>query len=96
MSSYSSSKIIEYLFLGFDCLVLLVFLLGSATHKMIGVESIHSFQLIFFLHSINNNYTFFFLMFKYLTYLNGNFMYFFNKQLNIPNPSGAFDFSLNN
>jgi len=79
MNSYSNAKTMEYVFLGLNCLVFIMFVLGSISHKMIGVETIHTFQLIFFIHSMSTDYTYSFSMFKYLTYLNANFMYFFNK-----------------
>jgi len=64
---------------------LIVFMIGSISHKMIGVETLHSFQLIFLLQALTNNYTPTFGLLKCLSMVLGNFLFISNDKINIYN-----------
>ena len=63
--------------------ILFLFVAGSLSHKMIGVEILHSFQLIFLLQALSNNSTPVFGLFKSLSIVSGNFLFMNDMQLNI-------------
>ena len=63
--------------------VLFLFVAGSLSHKMIGVEILHSFQLVFLLQALSNNSTPLFGLFKSLSIVSGNFLFMNDMQLNI-------------
>lgn len=48
---------LSFLYGGITLIAWGVFVLSLLTHKMIGVELLHSFQVIYFTHLINNDYT---------------------------------------
>jgi len=64
---------------------LIIFMIGSISHKMIGVETLHSFQLIFLLQALTNNYTPTFGLLKCLSIVSGNFLFISNDKINIYN-----------
>lgn len=37
--------------------IVILFVISSLTHKMIGVEMIHSYQVIYLVHLLNGDYT---------------------------------------
>jgi hypothetical protein len=47
----------RYIFLLISISALIVFFCSLLVHKMIGVELIHTFQIIYITHLGNNNYT---------------------------------------
>jgi len=96
VKNYSTIKLMEYILLGFSSFILLLFVFGSLFHKMIGMETLHAFQLLYFIHSLDKSYTSPYSMFRFLTYLNCNFFYFFNKELSIPHPNNSFTYNKNN
>jgi len=69
--------------------VLFLFVVGSLSHKMIGVEILHSFQLIFLLQALSNNFTPVFGLLKYLSIVSCNFL-FLNINTNIYNSKYAY------
>jgi len=64
-------------------IVLFLFAAGSLSHKMIGVEILHSFQTISVLQALSNNSTPVFGLLRYLSMVSGNFLFLSNAQLNI-------------
>ena len=63
--------------------VLFLFVAGSLSHKMIGVEILHSFQTIFLLQALSNNSTPVFGLLRYLSIVLGNFLFLSNAQINV-------------
>jgi hypothetical protein len=56
-------------------LVLILFVLSSLTHKMIGVETLNAFQFIYFISLLEEKTTEFYFSFRYLTYTNLNILF---------------------
>ena len=63
--------------------VLFLFVAGSLSHKMIGVEILHSFQTVFLLQALSNNSTPVFGLLRYFSIVSGNFLFLSNAQINI-------------
>ena len=63
--------------------ILFLFVAGSLSHKMIGVEILHSFQTIFLLQALSNNSTPVFGLLRYLSIVLGNFLFLSNAQINV-------------
>jgi hypothetical protein len=62
---------------------LFLFAAGSLTHKMIGVETLHTFQIIFLLQMLNKNSTPVFGLMRSLSIVIGNFLFLINAQTDI-------------
>ena len=75
--------------------VLFLFVVGSLSHKMIGVEIIHSFQLIFLLQALSNNFTPVFGLLRNLSIVSGNFLFLLNIKTNIYNSRYAIQYNSN-
>jgi hypothetical protein len=56
----------KFVFSALSIAAIIVFIGSLFIHKMIGVELIHSFQIIYITHLANNNYTEPYGMLKYL------------------------------
>ena len=56
---------------------------GSLCHKMMGVEILHAFQLIFLLQTLSRNSTHIFGLLKNISIVFGNFLYLTNTQINV-------------
>jgi len=76
--------------------VLFLLVIGSLSHKMIGVEILHSFQLIFLLQALSNNSTPVFGLLRYLSIVSGNFLFMNYMQLNIYSSKYATQYSPTN
>lgn len=55
-------------------MALIVFALSMFVHKMIGVELLISFQIVYLVHLVNNQYTQEYALLKYLSYTSWNFL----------------------
>jgi hypothetical protein len=55
--------------------VLFLFVVGSLTHKMIGVEILHAFQAIFLFQALSTNFTPVFGLLRYFSLVAGNFLF---------------------
>ena len=76
--------------------VLFLLVIGSLSHKMIGVEILHSFQLIFLLQALSNNSTPVFGLLRYLSIVSGNFLFMNYMQLNIYSSKYAIKYNSTN
>lgn len=76
----------------FGILTLIVFVLGSFSHKMIGVETLQCFQVIFLSHSLSNSFTDGYYQFKFLSLVAANIGSFENDSTSIIHPNNAFPF----
>lgn len=56
-TSQTKTATFKMIMLGFACVSLLLLLVGSFLHKMIGIEFLHSLQLIYYLHFTFKNYS---------------------------------------
>lgn len=48
--------------------IIILFVLSSLTHKMIGVEMIHSYQVIYLVHLLNGDYTQLYSLLRFFSY----------------------------
>lgn len=76
-------EIIRYINIGLSLLSLIVFMFGTWLGKMISVEILNIFQLIFLLHFMTENYTESIMVFRQLTYSMLNFKFCLNSLNNI-------------
>jgi hypothetical protein len=89
VNNYDKIKLLVNFMTILSFVVLLIFIVGSFSHKMIGVEIIHSFQLIFLLQALSNNFTPVFGLLKYLSIVSCNFLFLLNTHINIYYPKYA-------
>jgi hypothetical protein len=83
VNDYGKCEIL-IIFMKVLCFVLLfLFAVGSFTHKMIGVEILHAFQIIFLLQALSNNITPVFGLLRYFSIVAGNFLFLSNYETNI-------------
>jgi hypothetical protein len=76
-------NICKIIFQVFSIIILMIFFLSLFAHKMIGVELIHCFQVIYLVHLINPSYTLPYSLIKYFAPITFNFLYFQNDWTNI-------------
>ena len=74
-------------------MIVVMFVIASFNHKMAGVELINVYQLIFNLFMMEMNMTNIYSVLKQLTYVNMNFMFFWNKSNNYEAESGIIKFN---
>ena len=89
MNNYDKMALLINFLTILSFVVLFLFVAGSLSHKMIGVEILHSFQLIFLLQALSNNFTPVFGLLKYLSIVSGNFLFLININTNIYNSKYA-------
>ena len=80
--SYNHMQIIQWILYGISISAVLLFVLGSITHKMIGAEVLTTFQIILFTSILNTKYTQSYSILNYLSPVSGNYYYFSNYQSN--------------
>jgi hypothetical protein len=73
--------------------VLFLFVVGSLSHKMIGVEILHAFQTISLLQALSSICTPVFGLLKNINFVAGNFLFFSNSQAHIYNSNSYIDYS---
>lgn len=70
----SNLVFVKNLFLVLSILAILVFASSLFVHKMIGVELILPFQIVYLVHLVNNQYTQEYGLLKYIAYTSWNFL----------------------
>jgi len=82
MNNYDKMALLINFLTILSFVVLFLFVAGSLSHKMIGVEILHSFQLIFLLQALSNNSTPVFGLLRSLSIVSGNFLFMSNAKTN--------------
>jgi len=95
VNNYGQIALLINLMIILSFVVLFLFVAGSLSHKMIGVEIIHSFQLIFLLQALSNNFTPVFGLLRNLSIVSGNFLFLLNIKTNIYNSRYAIQYNSN-
>jgi len=80
----------------FAMLIILLYLIASFFHKMAGIELLNVYQLIFYIFILENKITSFYALFKIFTYLDMNFLYFWNHKNNFDIKNKLLKFDHNN
>jgi hypothetical protein len=83
IKDYDTMTLLKKTITVFCFIVLFLFFSGSLSHKMIGVEILHTFQLIFLLQALDNNVTPVFKLLNYFSIVSGNFLFLKNTRTNI-------------
>lgn len=77
-------------------IILAIFFASNFTHKMIGLETMHSFQVIYFICILEKNRTEPYILFRFLTYVNLNFSFYNNNANNYYSKLSPIDYRSDN
>jgi hypothetical protein len=83
VNNYGKCAILINVMIVLSFVVLFLFVVGSLSHKMIGIEILHAFQAIFLFQALGNNFTPIFGLLRYFSLVAGNFLFLSNAQTNI-------------
>lgn len=86
ISSEGDIQILNSLFYTLTLVAWAIFLLSLFSHKMIGIQFIHNFQIIFFVHLINSDYTPPFSILAQLANSGLNILFKFDNTSNVQTP----------
>jgi cysteine-rich repeat protein len=68
---------------GLSLAILVLFLASLFAHKMVGVELIHTYQIVYLVHLLNSNYTPFYSLLRWFTLTVFDFLYAINGSINV-------------
>jgi hypothetical protein len=86
-------NICHNIILGLSLSIMGIYFLSLFFHKMVGVELMHTFQVIYLVHLINNDYTSPYSLLKYFAVITFDFLNQSNNFTNITTASGNITFS---